>query len=126
MTSSTERDLNSDSFAEDTILTDVLGNHAKVKILSALLSEANHDVNISDLARMAGVNRSTIYEHIDDLRAYDLVVQTRTTGNAKMYQINTDSPAAKALGKLEWALLNELADKEESNQIDEETGEPVP
>lgn len=118
-------DTNSNSYSEGTVLTDVLGNHGKVKILAALLSEPQHDLNISDIARMAGVDRGTVYEHIDELRAYGVVEQTRTAGNSKMFQINTDSPAAKAIGKLEYELLNELAEKEERGEIDKETGKPI-
>lgn len=92
--------------AENTVLTDVLGPHAKVKILVALLSENNRDLNPTDISRLAGIDRSTFYEHIDDLVAYGVVEETRTVGNSQMYQINRDNPAAEDLAQLEWDLLD--------------------
>ncbi|WP_197075903.1 winged helix-turn-helix domain-containing protein [Halostagnicola sp. A56] len=102
---------------DDTTLTDVLGDHPKVKILTALLGESDRDLNTSDLARLAGIERSTVYDHIDVLRAYGLVEQTRTVGNSKMYQLNKENEAAKALGKFDWALTNILAEKEEAGEL---------
>lgn len=92
--------------AGDTVLTDVLGGHAKVKILTALLSESDRDLNPTDIARLAGIDRSTFYEHVDDLLAYDVVEETRTVGNSQMYQINRENPAAEDLAQLEWDLLD--------------------
>jgi len=59
-----------ESAVEDTVLTDVLGPHAKVKILTALLSENDRDLNATEIARPAGIDRSTFYEHLDDLLDY--------------------------------------------------------
>ncbi len=94
--------------ADDTVLTDTLGTHAKVKILSALLGESDRDLNATEIARLAGIDRTTFYDHIDDLTAYDLVQVTRTVGNSKMYRINRDSAAAEALARFEWELLDEI------------------
>lgn len=94
--------------AEDTVLTDVLGPHAKVKILVVLIADNDRDLNPTEISRMAGIDRSTFYQHVDDLLAYGMIEQTRTVGNSPMYQINRDSPAAEALAEMEWALLDEI------------------
>lgn len=94
------------AYAEGTVLTDVLGPHAKVKILATLVSENDRDLNATEIARLAGIDRSTFYDHIDDLLAYDLVEVTRTVGNSKMYRINRDNDAAAALAEFEWKLLD--------------------
>lgn len=93
---------------EDTVLTDVLGGHAKVKILAALLGEKDRDLNATEIAHLAGVDRSTFYEHADDLLAYGLVEETRTVGNSQMYRIDRDNPAASDMAQLEWDLLDEV------------------
>lgn len=95
-----------ESAASETVLTDVLGGHAKVKILVALLGESDRDLNATEIARLAGIDRSTFYDHIDDLLAYDLVVETRVVGNSQMYRINRESEAAEDLAQLEWDLLD--------------------
>lgn len=97
-----------ESAASDTVLTDVLGGNAKVKVLAALLGDADRDLNATEIARLAGIDRSTFYDHIDDLLAYDLVVETRTVGNSTMYRINRESAAAEDLAQLEWDLLDQV------------------
>lgn len=96
-------------FAEDTALVDLFGNHPKVKILTSLLSE-QQDTNITHLADLAGIHRSTVYDHIDDLIELGVVEQTREINGSPMYQINKDSTVAQDLGKLEWDLLDVVAD----------------
>jgi predicted transcriptional regulator len=101
-------DVDSEILAEDTVLTDVLGTHAKVKLLVVLLSHNDRDLNPTEISRMAGIDRSTFYEHVDDLLAYGMIEQTRTVGNSPMYRINRDSAAAEALAQMEWELLDEV------------------
>lgn len=95
-----------ESLGEDNTLTDVLGDHPKVRIIAALLSQSRRDLNSSDIARLAGIERSTFYNHKDDLLAYGIMEQTRTIGNSPMFQINRDNEAAKTLGKLDHDLRN--------------------
>ncbi|PSQ66114.1 MAG: ArsR family transcriptional regulator [Halobacteriales archaeon SW_9_67_24] len=96
--------------AEDTVLTDVLGPHAKVRILAAFLGENDRDLNATEVSRLAGIDRSTFYEHIDDLLDYRLVEKTRTIGNSTMYRINRDNAAAEDLAQLEWDLLDHVSE----------------
>ena len=97
-----------EAYADDTVLTDVLGPHAKVKILVVLIADNDRDLNPTEISRMAGIDRSTFYEHVDDLLAYGMIEQTRTVGNSPMYRINRDSAAAEALAQMEWELLDEI------------------
>lgn len=116
---------NIEAAAEDTIMTDVLGGHAKVRILITLIGEADQDLNATEIARLAGIDRSTFYEHIDDLLGYGLVEQTRQVGNSQMYRINQDSAAAEHLAKMEWELFEVLAEAEEEGRLDDEN-QPLP
>jgi len=109
MTPAKPAESDSESYADGTILTDVLGPHAKVKMLAVLIADSDRDLNPTEIARLAGIDRSTFYEHIDDLLAYDLVEQTRTVGNSPMYRINRDSAAAEDLAQFEWDLLEATA-----------------
>lgn len=99
-----------ESAVSGTVLTDVLGGHARVEILTALSSECDRDLDAADIARLAGVDRTTFYEHVDDLLAHDLLVETRTVGNSTMYRIDRDNPAAEDLAQLEWDLLEHAED----------------
>ncbi|WP_132058162.1 winged helix-turn-helix domain-containing protein [Halorussus amylolyticus] len=82
-----------------------------MKILTVLIGESDHDLNPTDISRLAGIDRSTFYEHIDDLVAYDIVEETRTVGNSQMYQINRDNPAAEDLAQFEWDLLDYIPEE---------------
>ena len=95
-----------EAYADDTVLTDVLGPHAKVKILVVMIADNDRDLNPTEISRMAGIDRSTFYEHVDDLLAYGMIEQTRTVGNSPMYRINRDSAAAESLAQMEWELLD--------------------
>jgi DNA-binding transcriptional ArsR family regulator len=105
--------------ADRRILVDVIGKEAPVRILAVLISEADRDLNPSEIYEEAGVSSSTFYNHIDDLRAWGLVEKTRMAGNSPMYQINTDSAAAERLANFEWELIEYLAEKEQRSEMDE-------
>lgn len=111
MTPSESTEPETEAYADDTVLTDVLGPHAKVKILTVLIANSHRDLNPTEIARLAGIDRSTFYDHIDDLLAYDLIEQTRTVGNSPMYRINRDSAAAEDLAQFEWDLLDAISEE---------------
>lgn len=102
-----------EAYADDTLLTRILGGHPKTKILIALIGEARRDCNPTDIARLAGIDRTTFYKHIDELVEFELVEKTRVVGQSQMYQINRDSPAAEALAQLEWELIEFRAENEQ-------------
>jgi len=58
-----------ESFADRTPLVELLGDHARPRILDVLAAHRSHEFNVSELARHAGVSRNTIYDHIDALEA---------------------------------------------------------
>lgn len=90
-----------EAFAENTPLTVVFGDSARTKIVAALLSEHGRDLNVTDIAKLAGVARTTVYDHIDDLRRLNLVVKTREVGGGPMYEINQDSELVKHIMMVE-------------------------
>lgn len=108
---------NSNSYAEDAVLTRLLGDSPQVKILAVLL-KGGRDINVSQIAESGGMSRSSVYRHIDTLITLGVVEQTREIGGSPLYQINKDSPVAEKLAELEWELVDELAG--ETGQEDEE------
>jgi predicted ArsR family transcriptional regulator len=107
----TSKQRTEETYADDTVLTKLLGESPKVKIIASLLSENDVDLNVTDIADLAGLHRTTVYDHIDDLIDLDVVVETRTVGGSPMYQINRDSDVAEDLAQLEWDLLDAIADE---------------
>jgi DNA-binding transcriptional ArsR family regulator len=103
-------DAGPDGFAPDTPLPRLFGDNARVKIIAALLSEREHDLNVSDMARLADVARSTVYDHIDELQRLGIVVQTRKVSGAPMYQIDTDDEIVEHLEEIQWLAMERLED----------------
>jgi len=99
------------TYADGTVLTKLLGESPKVKIIASLLSENNVDLNVTDIADLAGLHRTTVYDHLDALQELGVVVKTREVGGSPMYRINRDSDVAEDLATLEWDLLDAVADE---------------
>lgn len=104
---SAHSEISEDSFADNAVLTTMLGDSPKVKILAVLL-KSGRDINVSEIAEQAGMSRSTVYNHIDGLQTINVVEKTREIGGSPLYQLNEESDAAEHLAKLEWDLLKEF------------------
>lgn len=104
----TDENGESEPYAEGSVLTALLGDGPKVKILAALLSEPDNDFNVTDISRLAGVSRNTVYRHLDDLMTVDVVKHNRDIGDSHMYKINRDSKVARKLAEIEWDLIDTI------------------
>ena len=107
------------TYADGTTLVNVLGSPARVRILAVLTGETDRDLNPTQICEQAGIGSSAFYDHIEDLRAWNLVEKTRMTGNSPMYRLNTDSDAAQHLGEFEWSLVEYTVEKEKCGELDE-------
>lgn len=107
-----QTDTPTDAYSDGSVLTELLGDHPKVKILAALLSESDRDITITDIANLSGMSRSAVYDHIDDLLSLNVVHKTREIGGSPMYEINRDSEVAENMARLEWSLIEQSATEE--------------
>lgn len=96
-----------EAFADDTPLVKLFGTPAQAKLLSVFVDERQRDLTVSEVARQAGVARSTVYDHLDFLVALDVIEETRKTGPSTRYQL-TDSPIAERLYELDGLVLKQL------------------
>lgn len=99
---------NAESFADNAPLMELFGKPARTRLLSVFVDEGDFDLNVTELARQAGLARSTVYNHLDDLQDLGIIEQTRETGNSKRYRLNNDSKIAELLTKLEGVTLRTL------------------
>lgn len=65
------------SYADDSPFDALFGQPARTKILAAFVSERGRDLNVSYVAKLAGVARSMIYDHLDELRKLGVIEHTR-------------------------------------------------
>jgi DNA-binding MarR family transcriptional regulator len=99
-----------DHYGEEAPLTYLFGDSARVKIIGAFVSERGRDLNISDIARLAGVARSTVYDHLHTLERLGVIEHTRDIedGHSSLYQLNEESQIAKMCYELEGLTLQKL------------------
>lgn len=105
-------------YTDNAALVQLFGDSPKVKILAVLLQQGR-DTNVSTIAEIGGMSRSSIYRYIDDLIDLGVVEKTREIGGSPLYQINKASPVSQKLAELEWALVDEIA-KELDEEVDED------
>lgn len=99
-------DTQADAYADYSMLVNFLGGSPQLKILSGMLSEdSERDLSISQIADLAGVHRTTVYSHLEDLEERDVIRETRTIGNSQMYEMNYGSAIVQKLEELEETLL---------------------
>ncbi|PSQ18505.1 ArsR family transcriptional regulator [Halobacteriales archaeon QS_8_69_73] len=97
-----------EAFAEGTPLVELFGKPGRTKLISVFVDERDDDLSISELARQAGVARSTVYDHLDDLVELGIVKETRETGPSTRYQLDGDDKIAELLYQLDGLVLKRL------------------
>ena len=97
-----------EAFADGTPLVELVGKPGRAKLISVFVDERENDLNVSELARQAGVARSTVYDHLDDLVELGIVEETRETGPSTRYQLDTDDEIAELLYQLDGLVLKRL------------------
>ena len=97
-----------EAFAEGTPLVELFGKPGRTKLISVFVDEGDNDLSISELARQAGVARSTVYDHLDDLIELGIVKETRETGPSTRYQFDGDNEIAELLYQLDGLVLKRL------------------
>lgn len=102
-----------DAFADGHPFMDVFGSPGRTKILAAFVSERGRDITISYIAQLAGIARSTVYDHIDELEEMEVIKKTRKMGNSDYYTLNTDNDLAHELYRLEGIALKNRHEQNE-------------
>jgi hypothetical protein len=98
--------------AERTPLVDLLGGSARVRIASVFATKPSRELSISEVSRLAGASRNTVYTHVDadDPETFDLVdlgvvERLETNGPGHRYRFDGDSMVAEKLRELSGAAL---------------------
>lgn len=106
------------SYVEDSIFVRVLGSPGRAKMLDVFLGKHYTELSAAQVADLAGIDVSTFHRNVEVLTDLGVVKETRTVGGAQLYQLDTDHPVAKALGKTRWALI-EHVEKLDRSDADE-------
>ena len=100
------------------LFIEFMGDSPTVRILDYLLTERDLDFSISDMARNAGIGRTTLYRIWDSLIKNKIILSTRIIGKAKLYKLNKDSIKIKKLMEIDDALmLEDLKKRSEKRKV---------
>jgi len=79
----------------------------QIRLWDYLLTERDLDFSITDMAKNAGIGRSTLYRIWKDLVKNMIIVPTRIIGKAKLYKLNKDNMVIKKLIEIDNTLILE-------------------
>lgn len=88
----------------NSIFVEIFGNSPIIKALDFLITFADFDYSLTEIAKNSGISYSTMQTFWYKLEKNNIVTKTRRVGKSDMYQLNTNNPAVKELIKLDWKL----------------------
>ncbi len=108
---------------EKSTFIETFGDSPAIRVLDFLLTGAEFDYPIKQIAQEINAGWTTVENAIAQLVKVGIVKQTRELGKAKMFKIDKENPYAKALLKLDLELAIIAA---ESVMKEEQTITPQP
>lgn len=89
----------------NSVFVEVFGSNPVIKVLDFLISFADFDYPLTEIAKNSGVSYSTLQTFWDKLVRNNIVVKTRRVGKSDLFKLNTRNPAIQQLIKLDWNLV---------------------
>ena len=89
---------------KDSIFVEVFGNSPMIKVLDFLITFADFDYPLTEIAKNSRVSYSTLQTFWYKLVQNKIVIKTRRVGKSDLYKLNTANTAVKQLIKLDWNL----------------------
>lgn len=90
--------------------TDLLTPSARVKILAVLIS-TDQALAPGTITEQAGIDRTSWYNHVDDLLEWGVIEEDRKVGNSMTYKADHDNPLVQALeATLDFAAATQRGD----------------
>jgi len=97
------------------LFIEFMGDSPTIRVLDYLLTERDLDFSITDMAKNAGIGRTTLYRIWDDLIKNRIIMPTRIIGKAKLYKLNKDNFIIKKLIEIDDKLILEDLKKRSKN-----------
>ena len=85
-----------------------------LKALDFLIDNEAYDHSKSDIARGAGISRTTLYNVWKVIEGNGVVVATREVGRARMYKLNKKNPIVKKFMELDDVISDHCAPRAEN------------
>ena len=94
-----------DGLDNNSVFVEVFGNNPIIKVIDFLITFADFDYPLTEIAKNSGVSYSTLQTFWEKLERNKIVIKTRRLGKSDLYKLNTKNPAVKQLIKLDWNLI---------------------
>lgn len=88
-------------------IVQLFGNPGRTRIISVFVGDRDREFNVSEIARLADVARSTVYDHLDDLQQLGVIEKAGDTAQGSRYQF-ADSDVADYVWKLDGVALKQI------------------
>jgi len=85
-----------------------------LKVLDFLMDNEAYDHSKSDIARGAGISRTTLFNIWKVIERNGVVVATREVGRARMYKLNKKNPIVRKFMELDDAISDHCAPRAEN------------
>jgi len=106
-----------DGLKKDSIFVEVFGNSPMIKVLDFLITFADFDYPLTEIAKNSGISYSTLQTFWYKLVENKIVVKTRRVGKSDLYKLNIANPAVKQLIKLDWNLTKGAGIEQEQGLV---------
>lgn len=88
-----------------------------LKVLDFLIDNEAYDHSKTDIARGAGISRTTLFNIWKAMEGNGVVVATREVGRARMYKLNRKNPIVKKFMELDDAISDYYASQIEKGML---------
>lgn len=102
-------------YAEETPLPLLFGDHPEPKLVAGLISELDTRLNVTDISRVAGVGRTTVYGHMERFHTFALLKEAGKVGNSPHYEVVDENPLIDLLRNLELAIIEAKRTQEDDS-----------
>jgi len=103
---------------ETSLFIEFMGDSPTIRVMDYLLTERDLDFSITDMAKNAGIGRTTLYRIWDGLIKNEIIIHTRVIGKAKLYRLNKNNFNIKKLIEIDDKLiLDDLKRRSEKQKI---------
>jgi DNA-binding transcriptional ArsR family regulator len=89
---------------EQSIFVEYFGGSPYVKVLDFLIQGQEFDYSMTEIARGAKVGWSAFTKVWKKLLEKNIILATRSIGNAKLFRLNKTNPIVEKLIKLDWEI----------------------
>lgn len=88
---------NSNMKTKESFFLQYLWENPKIRVLDFLMDNFALDFSLPQIAEGSKVAYTTLMDLLPKLLEQDILVETRKIGKSRLYKINLDNPAVKAL-----------------------------